>query len=206
MKKQSVFLFVIFIFASVLVGTGMARFSKAKPEQESKAQSTDRIPQQISKCYPSDRRPPTQLHQVNRGQTTYFFGVAELASEQGNAGNGFLLFMSKPPLKCQEFLRGGLFNKLSAHVPLDVALDLKEQYWQSHLDQYGRDDLLELLNTPFDGPHPLFFLNEDVAALSRLGYKPGPKATIADSEREAIEKNPQYKFLNELDDQDAEKN
>lgn len=67
-------------------------------------------------------------------------------------------------------------------IPEKAAVEFKEQRWRRTWQQMGTEKFKDLLNTPPEIPEPFYLYDEDVQAIGRLGFKPGPKAKIIESQ------------------------
>lgn len=84
-------------------------------------------------------------------------------------------------------------NPFSDFLPEKVAIDFKEERWKQTLQQMGIEKFKNLLNTPPEIPNPFYLYGEDVKAIARLGFKPGPKAKVIQSQKDL---DYLYDFLN----------
>ena len=52
-----------------------------------------------------------------------------------------------------------LVHPLAKDMPMPVAVRFKESQWQNTLDEIGRDELLKLLDTPYEFPYGFYLLH-----------------------------------------------
>lgn len=151
--------------------------AQAEPALPSSSNST--IP-----CYPKQYRPPVLTKKSVIGTKEYFFVLAIPTYLNDSPRGVEELIFERDVIKkfCKQHDFG--VKPFSDFIPEKVAIDFKEERWKQTLQQMGIEKFKNLLNTPPEIPEPFYLYEEDVKAIARLGFKPGPKAKVIKSQRD----------------------
>lgn len=135
-------------------------------------------------CYPKQYRSPVLTKKSVIGTKEYFFVLA-VPKYLSNSPRGVeeLIFEQDIIKKsCKQYDFG--VKPFSDFIPEEVAIDFKEERWKQTLQKIGIEKFKNLLNTPPELPNPFYLYKEDIKAIARLGFKPGPKAKVIESQRD----------------------
>lgn len=160
--------------------------AQAEPALPSSSDST--IP-----CYPKQYRPPVLTKKSVVGTKEYFFVLATPTYLNDSPRGVEELIFERDVIKksCKQHDFG--VKPFTDFIPEKVAIDFKEERWKQTLQQMGIEKFKNLLNTPPQIPNPFYLYEEDVKAIARLGFKPGPKAKVIQSQKDL---DYLYDFLN----------
>lgn len=144
-------------------------------------------------CYPKQYRPPVLTKKSVVGTKEYFFVLATPTYVNDSPRNEQELIFERDVIKksCKQHDFG--VNPFTDFIPEKVAIDFKEERWKQTLQLIGIEEFKNLLNTPPEIPNPFYLYEEDVKAIARLGFKPGPKAKVIQSQKDL---DYLYDFLN----------
>lgn len=151
--------------------------AQAEPALPSSSDST--IP-----CYPNQYRPSVLTKKSVIGTKEYFFVLAIPTYLNDSPWGAQELIFERDIIKksCKQHDFG--VKPFSDFIPEKVAIDFKEERWKQTLQQIGIEKFKNLLNTPPEIPEPFYLYEEDVKAIARLGFKPGPRAKVIESQKD----------------------
>lgn len=144
-------------------------------------------------CYPKQYRPPVLTKKSVVGTKEYFFVLATPTYLTDSPRNEQELIFERDVIKksCKQHDFG--LDPFTDFIPEKVAIDFKEERWKQTLQLIGTEEFKDLLNTPPQIPNPFYLYEEDVKAIARLGFKPGPKVKVIQSQKDL---DYLYDFLN----------
>lgn len=135
-------------------------------------------------CYPKQYRLPFLIKKSVMGRKEYFYVLATPTYRNDSPQNLQELIFEQDAIKktCKQYNFGA--EPFTNFIPEKVAVEFKEERWKLTLQQMGVERFKNLLNTAPEIPNPFYLYQEDVMAIARLGFKPGPRAKVIRSQRD----------------------
>lgn len=180
MKKKAItFLFCLGLCGMVLV---IYRSIPQSSYSTAQAQSTEQTLSDSIPCYPKNYRPPALTKRLTIGTKEYIYILAVPTYLKDASKDLQELIFERDLIKksCKQHDFGE--RPFTDFIPEKAAIEFKEQRWRRTLQQMGPEKFKDLLNTPPEIPEPFYLYREDVKAIARLGFKPGPKAKVIESQ------------------------
>lgn len=178
-KKSITFLFCLGLCVIILV---IYRSIPQSLYSIAQAQSTQQTLSDLIPCYPKNYRPPVLTKRLVIGTKEYIYILATPTYLKNSSKDLQELIFERDIIKKSCKQHDFADRPFTDFIPEKAAIEFKEQRWRRSLQQMGTEKFKDLLNTPPEIPEPFFLYKEDVKAIARLGFKPGPKAKVIESQ------------------------
>ena len=154
------------------------------PHSIAQAQSAEQTLSNSIPCYPKKYSPPvlTKKSAVGTKEYTYVLAIPTYLKDSSRNVEELIFERDIVKKSCKQHNFG--VDPFTDFLPEKVAIDFKEQRWRRTWQEMGTKKFKDLLNTPPEIPEPFYLYDEDVQAIARLGFKPGPKTKVIKSQSE----------------------
>lgn len=182
MRKNSIaFLFCLSLCVIILV---IYRSIPQSSYSIAQAQPTEQTLFDLIPCYPKNYRSPSLTKKLVIRTKQYIYILAVPIYLKNSSKDLQELIFERDIIKKSCKQHDFVDRPFADFIPEKAAIEFKEQRWRRLLQQMGTKKFEDLLNTPPEIPEPFFLYKEDVEAIARLGFKPGAKAKVIESQRD----------------------